>query len=195
MIAIGASGALNHVLSQQHWALERLRPFAGMVVEFRADPLPAFRLAILPSGHVEPAREATVDLTVGMRPGALPRLLARGEAAIGEVEFSGPDDLAGAVRELYRHLEWDLEEDLSRIFGDVLAHRIASTGREILEWPRQAGLRVAQNVTEYWTEERPVLARPADFSALARAIEGVREDCAQLERRIARLEASVTQKH
>jgi len=194
MIGLGTVTALNHVLLQQHWALERLRPFAGKTVELRSGPLPSLHLEILDSGLFERSRAASADLTVTVRPAMWPRLLVREEKAIYEVDFAGPADLAGVVQDLYRHLEWDVEEDLSRVFGDVLAHRMTSAGRELAAWPKEAGLRLTQNVTEYWTEEKPLLARPADMEAFGREVETVSEECAQLERRIAQLEASLAGK-
>lgn len=191
MIGLGTVAALNHVLLQQHWALERLRPFAGKTLELRSGSLPSLHLEILASGLLEVSRAASADLTVTVRPAIWPRLLVREEKAIYEVDFAGPANLAGVVQDLYGQLEWDIEEDLSRLFGDVLAHRMASAGRELAAWPKQAGLRLAQNITEYWTEEHPLLARPADMKAFGREVEAASEQCAQLEQRIARLEASL----
>lgn len=190
MIGLGSVAALNHVLLQQHWALERLRPFAGKTVELRSGPLPSLSVEVLASGLLEVSRAASADLTATVRPALWPRLLLREQKAIYEIDFAGPAELAVVVQDLYRQLEWDIEEDLSHLFGDVLAHRMASAGRELAEWPKEAGLRLAQNITEYWTEEKPVLARPADMKAFVREVESVREQCAALEQRIAQLEAS-----
>lgn len=186
-----AAAFLNHLLQAQDWARERLKPFAGKRVELRADPLPRLLLAIRDSGLLESSADSGADLTVTLTPGSLPRLFARDEKALAEVQFAGPEDLADAVRDLYRQLEWDLEEDLSRVFGDVVAHRMASAGREFLAWQKDAGVRLGQNIAEYWTEEIPVLARPADIADFSRDVDALRDECAQLEQRIARLEASL----
>src|SRR5262249_4029452 len=159
----GAVAGLNHLLSQQPWAAERLRPFAGRRVEVRCPPFPELRLAITEAGLVEPAQgQAQTALVVKLKPGALPLLLLRDESARGEIEMEGPADLAGAVDALFRELDGALGEALSKVFGDVVAHRLASGGRAVAAWQRDAALRLAENLAEYWTDEQPLLVRPAD---------------------------------
>ena len=195
MLERAAAAFINHVLSQNEWARVRLRAFAGKRIELRSAPLPAQRLAILESGLLQPIDRADVaacDLVVAPEPIELPRLLARDEAAIASLTCAGPADLAEAVRDLLRRLDWDIEEDLSRIFGDVLAHRMTGAGRDLMAWPKDAVLRLAQNFGEYWTEERALLVRAADAAAFARDVEEARQDCERLEHRIAQLEAALT---
>ena len=188
MIERGAVAGLNHLLAQQPWAAERLRPFAGQSVEFRCPPFPDLRLRILDSGLIDRAHEeAASALVVKLKPGALPFLLARDEAALKEVKIEGSADLASTVQYLFRHLVWDIEEDLSRFFGDVLAHRLVSQGKAFADWQREAATRLAENLVEYWTEEQVLLARPADVEKFCRDVDTLRDDAARLEKRIERL--------
>jgi ubiquinone biosynthesis protein UbiJ len=196
MPARAAASCLNHVLSRNEWARERLRKFAGKRVEFRSAPLPVLRLAITESGLIEPINLADVapcDLVVTLSPTEMTRLLARDEPTIASLDCAGPVDLAEAVQDLLRRLDWEFEEDLSRIFGDMLAHRMAGAGRDLISWQKGAALRLAQNFAEYWTEESPLLARSTEAAAFARDVEATRESCERLEDRIARLEATLTE--
>jgi ubiquinone biosynthesis protein UbiJ len=191
MLERGAVAGLNHLLSRQPLAAERLRPFAGQVVEIRCLPFPDLRLAIRESGLLDCAQEGTASaLVVKLRPGALPLLLARDEAARGQIDIEGPADLAGAVDTLFRTLVWDIEEDLSAAFGDVVAHRLASGGKALAAWQREAVLRFAENLAEYWVEEQPLLVRPGDAEKFGREVEALCDETAQLEKRIERLELS-----
>jgi ubiquinone biosynthesis protein UbiJ len=191
MIERGALAGLNHLLQQQPWAAERLRPFAGQVVEFRCPPFPELRLRIADSGLLDRAQaEAASTLVVKLTPGALPFLLARDETARRQVEIEGSADLASAVDNLFRNLTWDVEEDLSRVFGDIVAHRLASGGRAFAAWQREAVLRLGENLAEYWTEEQPLLARPADIENFCRNVDTLRDDVARLEKRIEHLSSS-----
>jgi ubiquinone biosynthesis protein UbiJ len=191
MIERSALAALNHLLEQQPWAAERLRPFAGQAVEFRCPPFPDLRLRITDNGLLDRARAETESaLVVKLTPGALPFLLARGEAARKRVEIEGSADLAGAVDYLFGHLSWDFEEDLSRVFGDIVAHRLASGGKALAAWQRDAALRLAEGLAEYWTEEQPLLARPADVETFCRNVDALRDDVARLEKRVERLSSS-----
>ena len=190
MLERGAVGGLNHLLSQQPWAAERLRPFAGRIVEIRCPPFPDLRVAIQENGLLEPARgEAASALLVKLKPGALPLLLARDDAARGQIEIEGTADLAGAVDELFRRLRWDYEEDLSRVFGDVVAHRLASGGKAFAGWQREAVQRLAESLAEYWVEEQPLLVRPAAAEKFGLEVDALREQVARLEQRIERLES------
>ena len=191
MIERGALAALNHLLQQQPWAAERLRPFAGQALEFRCPPFPDLRMRITDDGLLDRApAEAASALVVKLTPGALPFLLARDETAQKQVEIEGSADLAGAVNELYRQLSWDVEEDLSRAFGDIVAHRVATGGKAFAAGQRDAALRLAENLAEYWTEEQPLLARPAEVESFCRDVDMLRDDVARIEKRIERLSAS-----
>jgi ubiquinone biosynthesis accessory factor UbiJ len=191
MLERGALAGLNHLLSQQPLAVERLRPFAGRGVEVRCPPFPHLRVTILESGLLDRAPAGTASaLVVKLKAGALPLLLARDPTARSQIDIEGPADLAGAVDALFRTLVWDIEEDLSRVFGDVIAHRLASGGRALAAWQRDASLRLAENFAEYWVEEQPMLLRPDDAQKFKRGVEALRDDTAQLEKRIERLESS-----
>jgi ubiquinone biosynthesis protein UbiJ len=120
----------------------------------------------------------------------LPLVLARDETALKEIEIKGSAELANAVQDLFRQLAWDIEEDLSRLFPDVVAHRLAEGGRAFAAWQSEAATRLAENLAEYLTEERPLLARPADVQSFLREVDRLREDAARLEKRIARLESA-----
>jgi ubiquinone biosynthesis protein UbiJ len=185
MLDRGPIFAINHVLGAQPWARERLAPFAGRIVELRLLPLPDLRLGITADGLVGPAQaKASPDLSINIKPTALPHLFRRDEAIMSHVDITGAADLAQVVQLLFRELQWDYEEDLSRVFGDVLAHRLAGAGRDFFAWQREAGLRTAQNFAEYWTEEQPLIARRDDLADFSHAVDTLRDDVERLEKRI-----------
>jgi ubiquinone biosynthesis protein UbiJ len=189
MIERGAVAALNHLLAQHAFATERLKAFAGKGVEVRCPPFPELRLRITDSGLLERAPpDLAGALVVKLKPGALPLLAMGDERARGQIEIEGAADLAGAVDELSGKLRWDFEEDLSRVFGDVVAHRLAEGGRDLAAWQRDALQRLAENLAEYWTEEQPLLVRPADAEKLHRDSSAFADEVTRLEGRIARLE-------
>jgi ubiquinone biosynthesis protein UbiJ len=186
--AQSAVHALNHLLQGEDWARDRLKPFAGKVVLFRAPPLPELRLTVASDGLVAPAgADDATDLTLTIKSGALPHLLSGSDALLQHIEVSGNADLASTVQFLFRNLKWDVEDDLSRVVGNIAAHRIANAGRDFLVWQRDALLRTGENLAEYWTEEQPLLARAEEVEEFSRAVETLRDDVARLEARLARL--------
>lgn len=182
-----AERAVNHVLRSAPLALERLRPHAGRTVEFRIGPM-SFALTIQASGEVLGAVPgAARDLTVRISPFLLPRLAAGEEAAFRDLEMLGDMELAQEVSYLARNLTWDVEEDLSKVVGDIAAHRIAGAGRALSQWARDAGLRVAQGAAEYWTEESPLIASRVKVEGFVREVSELRDALERLEKRIERL--------
>ena len=131
--------ALNHLLGAEESARDKLKPYAGQCVEFRSSPLPALRLQILDTGLLaNAAQDATSNLVVTIGSGALPALLQGEEALMREIKIEGNADLASTVQYLFRHLRWDMEEDLSKVFGDVVAHRLVEQGSRLAAWNREA---------------------------------------------------------
>lgn len=177
--------ALNHLLNAEAWARDKLKPYAGQCVEFRNPPLPALRMDILDSGLLgSAAQDAAANLVVSIGPGALPAMLRGEDALLREIGIEGNADLAGTVQYLFRHLRWDIAEDLSKVFGDVLAQRMVSEGKRFAAWNLEAVEKLAQNFAEYWIEEQPLLARPADVRQFLADTDQLRDDLARLEKRV-----------
>ena len=130
------------------------------------------------------APDAVPDVTVRATPVLLLRLMARDTSALNDVAVSGDAEFAAAINHIARHLRWDVEEDLSRVVGDIAAHRMAETGRKIAHWGQQGADNLARSFAEYWTEERPLLARRADVDQFVREVDVLRDDLARLEKRI-----------
>ena len=185
-----ATAALNHVLRSAPVALERLRKHAGRTVAVHVGPA-TFSFTIQTTGEVTAAMPAAFrDLDVRISPFLLPRLAAHEEAAFRDIEMQGDPGLAEEVSFLARHLTWDAEEDLARAIGDIPAHRVASAARSLRDWSRDAGLRVAQGATEYWTEEQPLIASRVKIESFVREVQSLRDDIGRLEDRIERLGTS-----
>src|SRR5262249_24336663 len=149
-----------------------------------------FSLTVLDTGEVSAgAVDAVAAVTLRLTPGLMLRLAARDESAWREVDATGDTDFAATINQLVRHLRWDFEEDLSRIFGDIAAHRMAETGRIFTRWGSQSADGIARSFTEYWTEERPLIASARDLREFNRDVDTLRDDVARLEKRIENLSA------
>ena len=102
------------------------------------------------------------------------------------IGFTGDAELAAALQYLAKHLRWEVEEDLSRVVGDVAAHRIASTARDFLAWQKDAGVRLGENVAEYLTEEAALVAPPAALARFGRDVADLVDALERLEKRLDR---------
>ena len=187
LLANPAARAVNHVLRSAPVALERLRRHAGRTVGFQVGPFAA-ALTIQTTGEVEPAVPgAARDLEIRIPPFLLPRLAANEEAAFRDIEMKGDMELAQEISYLARNLTWDVEEDLSRVVGDVAAHRVVGTARGAAHWGRDAALRMAQGAAEYWTEESPLIASRVKVEGFVRDVADLRDAVERLEKRIEKL--------
>jgi len=178
---------VNHVLRGESWALRRLAPFAGRTARLEVLPFSTC-FTVRESGEIDPAAPAAVaDLRIRLTPAAAARILAGDEAAYDQVSVEGDDEFAQAIRFVVRNARWDVEEDLARVLGDTLAHRVVGAGRAVLQLQARAAASLARNMSDYWLEERPLVARRADIAHWVREIDVLRDDVERLAQRIERL--------
>ena len=191
MLAPIAIAPLNHLLRGASWARKRLTPLAGKTVRFCIPPFPGLAVTIQTSGEViAAAADSPADTTLTLTPGLLPRLLARNEDAYREIEISGDKVLAAEILDIAKNLRWDVEQDLSQVMGDILAHRVVQTGNSLAQWHIETARNLSQALAEYWTEEQPLLAKPTQIREFNDAANTLRDDAAQLEKRIKALKKS-----
>ena len=163
----------NRVLDGSAWARERLAPFAASVIELRA-PLPLLPNAlatITAQGRLEPGGDAPPAATVAFPPLAV----------------SGEPGLAAALQELARTLRWDGEEELSQVFGDVVAHRMAEGARAAWRWQADAASRLGEALAEYAADEARLVVRRGELAAFAASVEALTRALDELAQRIGRL--------
>jgi ubiquinone biosynthesis protein UbiJ len=178
--------ALNHVLRSEAWARERLAPFAGETIEVRAAFLPALRLAIVEGGLLAPGAAGPAALAILVK-GDLPAAALKGEDhLLRAVEVTGNAKLADAVMTLVRHLRWDFEEDLSRVTGDVVAHRVADGLRGLAAWVPDAAQRLSGAFAAYATDEAKLLLGRHELETFTGDVARLRDAVERLEARLRR---------
>lgn len=187
MFAHATVATLNHLLTQNSWALPRLARFAGKTVRFHLAP---FQVAytILSDGSVlAAAPDTTADAESFVAPSLLPRLLAKEAAAYNEIRSQGDGALLSEIFALSQQLRWDVAEDLSAFTGDILAERIVQTAKNQMDNVQHATKNLAETAAEYWTEENPLIVKPAQLAEFVTQVDVLRDDVARLAQRIGRL--------
>ncbi|HEY0338063.1 MAG TPA: hypothetical protein VGC70_12050 [Burkholderiales bacterium] len=175
---------LNRLLRTNTWALDRLRVHAGKTALLRCRPF-ELRFGVTPAGELAlPLPHTTPDVAIGVTPGILLRVGARDADAWSAVEVTGDVEFAAAIDYVRRNLQWDYEEDLSRIFGDVAAHRFASVIKQLDVWGRDTTLKVGRTLAEYVTYERPLIASAHAVETFNREVDTLRDDAERLEKRL-----------
>src|SRR5476649_1771919 len=176
------TAALNHLLRSASWARERLQPFAGKIARFELAPF-TVTLTILDSGEVADAPAAAApDASFTLTPGIALRMLAGDSDAWQKVAGAGDTALAREILYIAQNLSWDVEEDLSRVFGDIAAHRMVKAANELKRWQRDSADSFARAAAAYWTEERRLIAAKQDVECFVREVDNLRDDVARLEK-------------
>lgn len=117
------------------------------------------------------------------------------EAALrsGAVHIEGDAEVAQIFSELLKHARPDLEEELSRVVGDVAAHQIGNVARSVFAFGRRASDTFAQNVAEYLQEEGRDLPSRTEADEFVAGVDKLRDDVDRLEARLALLQRRSTQ--
>jgi ubiquinone biosynthesis protein UbiJ len=178
-LAQTALSALNHVLRQQAWARDRLRAHVGRTVRIVvATPLGPVRAdaRIAEQGTLEVAEIESPTVTLSLTPSidAVFGLLRDGPRGLtGHLKVEGDVMVAAAVGEIAQQLRWDVEEDLSRVFGDRVAHRMGETARQGVRQADDLRGRVETGLRQFLVQEDPQLVGREDLRTLAQAVEGL----------------------
>lgn len=182
--------ATNHLLAQASWARARLQAHAGRTARLALVPLATIDFSVSADGHVaEWAGEDAPEVTLRLAVVDLPRLLVDGlESAMRQVRIEGNADFAEALGFVFRHLRWDAEEDLARVFGDIAAHRLVDTAQWLAGEGRRSAERAGGNLVEYLTEEAPLLVPRAALPGFAQEVAALRDAVGRLDKRLERLE-------
>ncbi len=179
--------AINHLLRTASWARTRLAPHAGKTAHFDVAPF-AVTFVISDRGDIEnSALTGPADASFKLTPGTVLRVLAADENAWREVQSDGDTALARDILYIAQNLRWDIEEDLSRVFGDIAAHRMVQAGDDFRRWQRATAEQLARSAAAYWTEERPLIAARRDIERYVREVDVLRDDVARAEKRLANL--------
>lgn len=179
----------NHLLADAPWAQERLALHQGRHVEILAPaPLPALRFSILAQGRLQPApAAASPDLRLFLENDAFSKFVGGGIGRLSP-RLEGDAELAESLGFVLRHLEWDYEADLARLFGDIAGHRLAELFRQALKTGQRAGEGLTANLAEYAREEQAWLVSQAALLAHRERLTRLRDDIARADKRLERLE-------
>lgn len=180
--------AFNHLLRNEPWAQEKLKPFSGRTARLVSPPLTVV-FVVSAEGGISEAAVAEADVELRLPSHASFLIIARSPSALSQAKISGSAEFADALAFVARNLRWDYEEDLSRVVGDIAAHRIAAGLKRLRAWNRQAAQGAAENLVEYLRDERGDIVSRGALSGFNNAVDALRDDLSRLEKRVHRLGA------
>lgn len=162
-----------------------------LAIRFSGTPLTLFfhsdgeRMA-LNTASAEPASATLTGtpLSLLQLAGATPEAALRS----GAVHIEGDAEVAQTFSELLKQARPDLEEELSRVIGDVAAHQVGNAARSALGFARRAADTFAQNVSEYLQEEGRDAPSRTEADEFITGVDKLRDDVDRFEARLALLE-------
>jgi ubiquinone biosynthesis protein UbiJ len=187
--------ALNRQIAASGRARALLAELDGrsMELRFAATPFRVRLAATADALSVRPAADEPADAVIEGTPLSFLRL-AVGEATqsirAGGMDIRGDAEIAEGFRRLLDAARPDLEEELSRVTGDVAAHYLAGFARDALDFGRRAGDAFARNLGEYLTEESRDLPVRLEVEEFLEGVDRLREAVDRLETRIVAAERS-----
>lgn len=104
------------------------------------------------------------------------------------VQIRGDAEIANAYRELIGLARPDLEEEMSRLVGDLPARRLSKLARQTVEWARKTRRTAGENIAEYLQEESRDLVNRSELEEFLQGVDELRETADRVEARLARLE-------
>ncbi len=107
----------------------------------------------------------------------------------GSVRIEGDAEVAQGFRTLLESTQPEFEEELSRVIGDVAAHRLAGLARGFLDWGRRTADSLAVNAAEFLQEEGRDVPTRIEVDEFVTDVDTLRDDVDRLEARLDRLAA------
>jgi ubiquinone biosynthesis accessory factor UbiJ len=186
------SRVLQHITNQNNWARPHLAPFAGRSIQFDFSIIQA-NLQILEDGSLCMAGEtANADAIVHIPPSLAMRLLAKDEAAKSYIKVEGDIHFATEVSKILQLMRWDIEEDLSKAVGDIAAFKIGEISKNTFAEAKKQSINVADMLTEYWQEEKNIIAKKRHVEQFIQSVDTLRNDVARFEKRLEKLASTIS---
>lgn len=137
--------------------------------------------------------DAQAVATLSGTPVAYAGMLGAGpESAMrsGNVRIEGDAEAAQAFRDLLQAARPDVEEELSRLVGDVAAHRLGNLARGLAGFGKRVASTFGQNVSEFLQEESRDVVTRTEVDEFVESIDQLRDAVDRAEARLTLLERS-----
>ncbi len=192
LLSAALESALDLYLRQDPEALERCAALQDKVIAVRLAGTD-IALHFLPDARgvkVVSHYEGEADTLLTGTPAGFARLaLSSREDALfhGAVEISGDTETGQRFQDILAGVDWDWEEQLSRLTGDLVAHQTGELVRGGQKWLADAGARLQADLSEYLQEEARLLPTRYELDEFLDGVDRLRGDTDRLAARVQRL--------
>jgi ubiquinone biosynthesis protein UbiJ len=187
---------LNRSIGRSHKAQAAARRLNGTSLEVHAEGLTRIRAAVCADRiALGIGGDLGADALISGSPFALLKLIREGAGGASGptsiragARIAGDAEIAARYRELFALARPDLEEELSRLVGDLPARRLTLAAEGALGWMQRAGRTVRENLSEYLQEESRDLVGKFEVEEFLQGVDRVRDTAERVEARLARIE-------
>ncbi len=190
MLTSSVITAINNTLRREGWPCERLQAYIGRIVCFRIPPLMYFKAMINSEGELQKVDgNLHVDATISAPLNIIPELVTQKATALKQIMISGDESLAEELIDIGKQINISMiiEQDLSQLFGDMIAHRIVHGGQYLIQWQTKNFDQISRAITEYYTEENVLLTKRTTVNQWSNEIAKLKNNIEKLERRLDKL--------
>jgi len=182
-----AARFLQHITNQNNWSRAHLIGFAGKVLQFEIAFIKT-NLLILEDGSLSIAGDTSIpEAIIHIPPSLALRLLTGDEAAKTQIKIEGDVHFATELSKILQLMRWDVEEDLSGVIGDIPARKLAEFSKKTFHETKKQTVNLAEMLTEFWQEEKPILAKKRHIAQFNAGVDILRSDVARFEKRLEKI--------
>lgn len=189
--------ALNKFLSMDEDVALFLQPLAEKIIAVNIQPFDE-TLYLCPTAQsiqIIDFYEGTADTTLTGTLAAFGLMGASSTPArsffSGEVLIEGDLSVGHQFQQLFEQLDIDIEEQLSRVTGDVIAHKVGNFFRKANQWQQENVNSLQLNIKEFLQDETRDLPPAPEVNLQTQKIDQLKEDFDRLEARINRLDTQL----
>ena len=102
----------------------------------------------------------------------------------GSIGINGDVAVAQKFQKLFEMIKPDIEEELSRIVGDVMANNIVKFSKKTGDWMLNTRDILQENIKEYLQEEIKLMPSKYEFNFFSKEVSKIRDDIERLEKKI-----------
>ena len=176
---------LKHVLSSSLEARQDLAAHSGKLVSVET-PLGPIVVCIDKEGYVERySGDEQPSLIIKLSPDVALNWLKEGEFGWAGVRIEGDAHFASDLSRIVSKIDWDYEEDFSRLFGDVIAHRLGELLRGFGRWLSGARESMKSSLSDYLTEESRLLVTKVRTELFMQEVDQLSDAVSRFEKRVA----------
>ncbi len=193
MLLTALESTLNRNIAASSAARTLCARLAGKSLRLQLTGLP-FELLLRAEAdriHLSSDASTTADAKLSGTPIGLLNLAAQESASSlsgSSVRIEGDAEVAQGFSQLLKQARPDIEEELSRVVGDVAAHQVGTTVRSLLGFGRRVGNTFLQNAGEYLSEEGRDVPSKTEAEEFIRDVDTLRDDVERFAARLNTLE-------